>query len=185
MVNKEINLVRPQSWELPPLLKSSPIQRFRVSLFPHKADATFVDVEQDEPLRAECAHFLECIATRKPARTDGAEGLRVLKILNACQESLEKEQKVIFSEAVQPTPYFVHTTAEIDDNCTIGNETKIWHYSPILSDSKIGQRCNIGQNVVIGQKRCHHRSQCDYCRWYYHWQLCLYRCWRCCYSGRP
>ncbi len=119
----------------------------------HKADATVVDVKQDEPLRAECAHFLECIATSKQPRTDGAEGLRVLKVLNACQESLEKEKKITFAKADQPpTSHFVHETAEVDDNCAIGDETKIWHFSHIMSDSKIGQRCNIGQNVVIGPR---------------------------------
>jgi UDP-2-acetamido-3-amino-2,3-dideoxy-glucuronate N-acetyltransferase len=64
----------------------------------HKADAILVEVEQDEPLRAECAHFLECTATSSQPRTDGAEGLRVLKVLNACQKSLENEKKVIFTE---------------------------------------------------------------------------------------
>jgi len=63
----------------------------------HKAKATTITVEQDEPLRAECAHFLECMATRHTPRTDGEEGLRVLKVLNACQESLEQEKSVSFS----------------------------------------------------------------------------------------
>jgi len=45
---------------------------------------------------------------------------------------------------------FVHPTAIIDDNVTIGKGTKIWHFSHILSGSKIGKNCNIGQNCVIG-----------------------------------
>ncbi|MCK9449615.1 MAG: acetyltransferase [Bacteroidales bacterium] len=45
--------------------------------------------------------------------------------------------------------YFAHETAVIDDNCTIGRGTKIWHFSHIMSDSVIGEGCNIGQNVVI------------------------------------
>ena len=45
--------------------------------------------------------------------------------------------------------YFAHETAVIDDNCTIGKGTKIWHFSHIMSDSIIGEKCNIGQNVVI------------------------------------
>jgi len=40
--------------------------------------------------------------------------------------------------------------ALIDDNCEIGEGTKIWHFSHILSNSKIGKNCNIGQNVAIG-----------------------------------
>lgn len=45
--------------------------------------------------------------------------------------------------------YFAHETAVIDDNCSIGNETKIWHFSHIMSNCTIGKGCNIGQNVVI------------------------------------
>ena len=45
--------------------------------------------------------------------------------------------------------YFAHETAVIDDNCTIGEGTKIWHFSHIMSNCTIGNRCNIGQNVVV------------------------------------
>ncbi|MAD97409.1 MAG: N-acetyltransferase [Flavobacteriaceae bacterium] len=45
--------------------------------------------------------------------------------------------------------YFAHETAVIDDNCNIGAGTKIWHFSHIMSNSVIGEQCNIGQNVVV------------------------------------
>ena len=45
--------------------------------------------------------------------------------------------------------YFAHETAVIDEDCEIGNGTKIWHFSHVMSSSKIGKNCNIGQNVVI------------------------------------
>jgi len=45
--------------------------------------------------------------------------------------------------------YFSHDTAVIDDNCQIGDGTKIWHFSHIMSTCKIGQNCNLGQNVVV------------------------------------
>lgn len=45
--------------------------------------------------------------------------------------------------------YFKHESAYVDDNCVIGNGTKIWHFSHIMSDCVIGEGCNIGQNVVI------------------------------------
>lgn len=50
------------------------------------------------------------------------------------------------------THYFAHPTAIIDENCDIGEMTKIWHFSHIMSGCKIGERCNIGQNVVISPK---------------------------------
>ncbi|NIG52093.1 acyltransferase [Chitinophaga sp. Cy-1792] len=45
--------------------------------------------------------------------------------------------------------YFVHPTAVVDDNCSIGDNTKIWHFSHIMSGAVLGENCNIGQNVVI------------------------------------
>lgn len=45
--------------------------------------------------------------------------------------------------------YFAHETAVIDDGCTIGAGTKIWHFSHIMPNCVIGEKCNIGQNVVI------------------------------------
>ena len=45
--------------------------------------------------------------------------------------------------------FFAHETATIDDGCRIGAGTKIWHYSHIMSGCVLGERCNIGQNVVI------------------------------------
>lgn len=44
---------------------------------------------------------------------------------------------------------YIHPTSVVDENCNIGNGTKIWHFSHIMSGCTIGQNCNIGQNVVI------------------------------------
>jgi UDP-2-acetamido-3-amino-2,3-dideoxy-glucuronate N-acetyltransferase len=45
--------------------------------------------------------------------------------------------------------YFAHETAVIDEGCRIGKGTKIWHFTHIMSGAVIGERCNLGQNVVI------------------------------------
>ena len=47
------------------------------------------------------------------------------------------------------TSFFAHETAVIDADCQIGEGTKIWHFSHIMSGCIIGQHCSIGQNVVI------------------------------------
>ena len=45
--------------------------------------------------------------------------------------------------------FFAHETAVIDDGADIGEGTKIWHFSHIMSNCKIGKGCNFGQNVVV------------------------------------
>ena len=44
---------------------------------------------------------------------------------------------------------FVHASSFADSGCTIGQGTKIWHFSHIMADAEIGSFCNIGQNVFI------------------------------------
>ena len=48
--------------------------------------------------------------------------------------------------------YFAHPTAIIDDGCEIGEGVKIWHFSHIMTGCKIGDDCNLGQNVVVSPK---------------------------------
>ena len=45
--------------------------------------------------------------------------------------------------------FFVHSSSFVDDGCQIGEGTKIWHFSHVMTSAVIGRRCNIGQNVVI------------------------------------
>ena len=45
--------------------------------------------------------------------------------------------------------FYAHETAVIDDGCSIGANTKIWHFSHIMKDCVIGESCNLGQNVVV------------------------------------
>lgn len=45
--------------------------------------------------------------------------------------------------------YFAHESSYIDEGCSIGQGTKIWHFSHIMSNCTIGENCNIGQNVVV------------------------------------
>jgi UDP-2-acetamido-3-amino-2,3-dideoxy-glucuronate N-acetyltransferase len=45
--------------------------------------------------------------------------------------------------------FYAHPTAVIDEGCSIGEGTRIWHFSHIMPDCTIGRDCNIGQNVVV------------------------------------
>ncbi len=123
---------------------------------PTKGIPERIAVPYAEPLKMECEHFLDCIKKGKQPLTDGAEGLRVLRVLNAAERSLnENGQRITLLEKhaiaeKDAAASFIHSTAAIDERVAIGPGTKIWHFSHILSDTKIGQDCSIGQNVVIG-----------------------------------
>src|SRR5262249_14601612 len=55
----------------------------------NRAEAQPVHIEMKEPLQEECVHFLESVQTRRRPRTDGEEGVRVLSVLQQCQQALE------------------------------------------------------------------------------------------------
>ena len=48
--------------------------------------------------------------------------------------------------------FFAHETSVIDEGCTIGDDTKVWHFSHIMTNCRIGSNCNIGQNVVVSSE---------------------------------
>jgi UDP-2-acetamido-3-amino-2,3-dideoxy-glucuronate N-acetyltransferase len=118
-----------------------------------KAKGEVVALEDQEPLKAECQHFLDSVAARTAPLTDGEEGLRVLSVLDACQQSLMKGGAVIATSApgrqLEAPPYFVHTSAFVDEGAEVGAGTKIWHFSHVMRGARIGERCILGQNVNV------------------------------------
>lgn len=113
-----------------------------------RAEGKVVNIDQLEPLRAECLHFLECIESRKEPITDGKEGLRGLKILNALQRSLDGNGTVVKMDG-GASDFFVHETAVVDDGVTIGRGAKLWHFSHVMAGAEIGDGSSLGQNVVM------------------------------------
>ncbi len=154
------------------------VSQEKLQLYPHKiewleripvaakADVEVVPIDAEEPLKAECQHFLDSVINDDSPTTDGKEGLRVLQVLQASQESLNQGGSKVHldhaSKSEQPfsdwtashdlptKSYFVHESSYVDDGVEIGSDTKIWHFSHILRGSKIGENCSIGQNVVVG-----------------------------------
>jgi len=121
---------------------------------PDKKEAEKIPLEKKEPLREECRHFIDCITQSLKPKTDGEEAIRVLRVLQACQRSLEQEGKAVpvgspLQERRLPE-VFVHSTAVVDPGREVGAGTKIWHFSHVIKGSRIGENCNIGQNVAIG-----------------------------------
>lgn len=138
-----------------------PVEKLR--LYPHaiewhqglplpiKADAEPVAFDRSEPLREECAHFLECVARRTTPLTDAQEGLRVLETLAALQESLDRGGATVTLAPRRGLAYFVHPSAAVDEPCEIGEGTKIWHGAHLSRNCSVGKGCTLGQNVFVAE----------------------------------
>lgn len=114
-----------------------------------RAEGEVVPLERVEPLRTECAHFLDCIQHRKKPQTDGQNGLQVLRILHAAGHSIREHGQQVSMEPKPAPAYFAHATACVDEPCEIGAGTKIWHFSHVMKGCKIGSNCSLGQNVNV------------------------------------
>lgn len=124
---------------------------------PIKRDEGFevIDFDSESPLLTELKHFRDCVINGQQPLTDGANGVRVLEILEMAQQKLEAR----IGDHEQPSPakavgtkkedFFVHPTSVVDDGCDIGKGTKIWHYSHIQTGAVIGEKVSIGQNVNV------------------------------------
>lgn len=134
----------------------------KLSVYPHKieykggkipvaqkAECYALDIEEKEPLREELMHFMECVEKRKRPRTDGEEGLKVLKVLQKAESTLSGSNLELKTQSTEKG-FFVHKSSFVDDEVEIGDGAKIWHFSHILKGSEIGKNCIIGQNVMIG-----------------------------------
>jgi len=125
---------------------------------PLKAAGELVEIPEAEPLRSECRHFLDCCRDGSTPRTDGAEGMRVLRVLQMAQLSLERDGEAITPASLDRTTaasaepavdFFVHETAVVDPGARIGKNTKIWHFCHVLPNASIGDGCVLGQNVNV------------------------------------
>jgi len=128
----------------------------KLVLFPHKvewqnrvptaikAEAEVVPLEPAEPLKNECRHFLHCVDTRETPISDGQEALNVLRVLSACQADLEGG-----SESGGKSDFFCHKSAIVHPDASVGQGTKIWHFSQVMKGAILGANCSVGQNCNI------------------------------------
>ncbi|MBN9662349.1 MAG: Gfo/Idh/MocA family oxidoreductase [Acidobacteria bacterium] len=119
-----------------------------------KADGCPVALKSVEPLKEECRAFLNAIEKRQNPVTDGHEGLRVLRLLNACQESLESGRTIMPARKLAMATgaeqsWFAHPTAIVAEGAQLGQGTKVWHFSHIMKGAQIGEKCIFGQNCHI------------------------------------
>lgn len=112
-------------------------------------ESQIIEFDGEQPLTAECRHFIECIAAKKTPRTDGDNAVAVLKVLEQAQEALLSNKEETAAKPAVEKSYFVHESAYVDEPVEIGKGTKIWHFCHIMKNVKIGERCVFGQNVNI------------------------------------
>jgi UDP-2-acetamido-3-amino-2,3-dideoxy-glucuronate N-acetyltransferase len=116
----------------------------------HSNTPEIIKIDNTEPLKLECLDFINRIFDRKQTRVNGEKGLQVLKVLAKCQESLTNNGK-LSTISEDKSNFFAHKSSIIESpNLSIGENTKVWHFSHIMPKAKIGKNCNIGQNVFIG-----------------------------------
>ena len=149
----------------------------KLLLYPHRVDwiqgqspiaqrgePIAVPLEVNEALTQECAHFLECVETRRRPLADGEHGLAVLRVLEAAQRSLEgggaaqgfDELPRSPSRPPQAPPvapkHFVHESAIVHPSARLGAGSKVWHFSHVMAGAEVGENSMLGQNVLVGPK---------------------------------
>lgn len=129
----------------------------KLCIYSHQGDLpTVEDIELaplvvDASMRQNCIHFLDMITQSPPLRTTDTNDLRLLQILDAVQHSLESGIRTkLYTAPPHSVGATIHPTAVVDSPVKIGEGTRIWHFSHVLKNSRIGRDCNIGQNVMIG-----------------------------------
>ncbi len=95
----------------------------------------------DEPLLAECRHFLECVASRMKPLSDGRSAAEVVRVMERANRLVHRAHD----------DHFIHESAFVDEGAKIGRGTKIWHFCHVMSGAEIGERCSLGQNVFVAK----------------------------------
>jgi predicted dehydrogenase/acetyltransferase-like isoleucine patch superfamily enzyme len=140
-----------QPWSRKLLLYPHRIEWREALPVPQRAEADPVLLDEGEPLSLECRHFLDCVSTGSRPRTDGREGLRVLRVLARASEALQgRSTAVPIQKARRSRDVQIHESAFVDEPCEIGAGTRVWHFVHILPRTRIGRNCTLGQNVMVG-----------------------------------
>ncbi len=74
----------------------------------HYGDVVIPHIKMQEPLRVQCSHFLDCINEKKVPQTDGMNGLRVVQILEAAQQSLDQKGETVIVPSAQSVMHSVN-----------------------------------------------------------------------------
>ncbi|MEY3014304.1 MAG: hypothetical protein RIT45_3039 [Pseudomonadota bacterium] len=117
---------------------------------PRRADAEPVPLADEEPLGREVDAFLAWVrdpSARPPS--DGAEGLRVLSVLDAAQRSVERRGEPMAPRDPSAGTPRIHPTALVGSGAIVGDGTAIWHFCHVMDGASIGRGCVLGQNGFV------------------------------------
>lgn len=130
-----------------------------------------------EPLQVEADHFIHCVESHQRPRTDGIEGVRVLRVLEAAERSLEGGDRTLKGQdtadvllgrprelraaraaevvegdqaGAETKGWFAHPSAIVESD-HIGTGTKIWHWTHVMPGAMIGKNVMIGQGCFVGR----------------------------------
>lgn len=124
---------------------------------PRKAEPEAVVLEQQEPLRREMQVFLQACADNTDVYANGEEGLQVLRVLAAAEQSLGQNGAAVelsANRAVAPANWTqrgvqVHPSAIVGDQAQIGKGSKIWHFAHVMDGARLGDDCSLGHSVFV------------------------------------
>lgn len=106
-----------------------------------------VPYDRKMPLTEELRYFIHHL-DQPPEISNVDHGVEVLGILEQATESLLSPAKPR-TEPVAESTWFAHETSVVDEPVSIGDGTRIWHFSHVQSNARIGKNCSLGQNVNV------------------------------------
>lgn len=119
---------------------------------PVKAEPEAVPLPDEEPLQREMQAFLDAIGQpATPIVADGAEGMRVLTVLDAAERSLRAGgQPTTMQAPCERHPgVTIHESAVVAEGAQIGPGSKVWHFSHVMAGARLGSDCVVGQNCFV------------------------------------
>ncbi len=110
-----------------------------------------IHYERAQPLTRELRYFIDHLRNPALEIASAASAVEVLEVLEkATRDLLGQEAGKTGCEPGQPAAdYYVHPSSYVDQNVSIGEGTRIWHFCHIQSGARIGIRCSLGQNVNV------------------------------------
>jgi UDP-2-acetamido-3-amino-2,3-dideoxy-glucuronate N-acetyltransferase len=114
-----------------------------------------ISYEKTQALAEELKYFMASFDGPAPQVASAKNAVEVLEILEAASSSLmgaanHATPANIPDKKDESADFFVHHTSFVDENVEIGSGTKIWHFSHVHKNAKIGSNCSLGQNVNVG-----------------------------------